>query len=227
MNILVCGMPRSGSSLLWGLIYICLKLKFNKDDVTMDLVFNYDNLPINNKHNILKIHECNNDSYKDSMKFSELRKWADLVIITKRDIRTCYNSLIKKKLKSNKNSFKYFDDKSKQIKNIKFNENTKEICNFITYNCFKKWKDKTKIDYEFIYENYINNQDQEITNLKNLFDIKNISNEEIIKNFNNLKNKWINNTNHITSSNYKNYSELKNETINILEKNFNDFCYLK
>ena len=39
MNILICGMPRSGSSLLWGLIYICLKLKFNKDDVIMDLVF--------------------------------------------------------------------------------------------------------------------------------------------------------------------------------------------
>ncbi len=30
MNILICGMPRSGSSMLWGLIYIILKLKYKK-----------------------------------------------------------------------------------------------------------------------------------------------------------------------------------------------------
>lgn len=226
MNILICGMPRSGSSLLWGLIYICLKLKFNKDDVIMDLVFNYNSLPSNNKHYVLKIHECNDDSYKNSMKFKELRKWADLIIITKRDIRACYNSLIKKKLKANKSHFKYFDDTSNKISSLKFDGKTEEICSFITYNCFNKWKDRTEIDYEFVYENYMNNQNKEISNLKNLLGIQNISNEEIIKNFDNLKNTWVNNTNHMTSSNYVDFLDLEKEMINKIEKDFNDFCYL-
>ena len=45
-------------------------------------------------------------------------------------------------------------------------------------------------------------------------------------NFDNLKNKWVNNTNHMTSSNYVNFLDLEKEIINEIEKDFNDFCYL-
>ena len=162
---------------------------------------------------------------KKSMRIEELRNWADLIIITRRDIRTCYSSLIKKKKRSNKDYFKYYDDKSKQIKTIKFKNNTKEICNFIIYNCFKKWEEKTKIDYCFVYENYIKNINQEINNLKKILNANNINNEEIINNFNNLKNKWINNKNHVTSQNPSDYSFLDNETLKILDQNFNDFFH--
>lgn len=220
MRVLICGMPRSGSSLLWGIVLTILNLKDPK--YKLGLVCDYKNESLPNNNIILKIHECNYNSKLKSMNSLELRKWADIIIVTKRDIRCSLSSLIRKKKKKGKNNFKFFNDKLSiiQYKNLTNIYHLDFICNFITKKCYEDWIELS--DFIFIYEDYMINKNLIVNQLKKILKCEDINNNIIFSELSKINNKWINNKNHITSNiiNYKDYSNLDNDILEIIDNKY-------
>lgn len=214
-------MPRSSSSFIWGIVSVILNIKYNGIyKLALAADFKHKSLPNNV---ILKIHECNLKTNYDCLNANKLRQWADLIILTKRDIRCCLASIIRKKQKKNKNTFKYFDDnyENTNVKNINNINDQDFICNFFVKNCYEYWK--PFYDFEFIYEEYMENKDSIINKIKKLLNCNDILNETIFFELNKLSNKWINNKNHITSSNYKDFKILTKDILQIIDLKYNDY----
>ena len=83
MNILVAGIPRSGSLRIFNIVRVGLEQLFPKHEIN----FGYENNFVEKsekKFNILKVHSCDDG----------LRDWADVIFTTKRDLRDILASSI-------------------------------------------------------------------------------------------------------------------------------------
>lgn len=221
MRILVCGMPRSGSTVCCTLLNNIFKINgMNSELVYIHNVKNIDHLYkiSQNKNIVLKIHEFNEPIKFKSEKYIAINliKWADIVVLTNRSLKYSVASMIRKKIKANKKIIKCSLDQKMIYYNIDQEQDLINYSKFIVNNCYKKWI--YYHDYIFYYEEYILNTDKVLDNLKSLIsktninykNIINLSNLEILDSLNNLNNvEQINNEKHITSKKYDDYLILK------------------
>ena len=96
MKILICGMPRTGSTVLWSIVNIILNIKYSKHQ--KDFAWNFKStLPKENY--VLKIHEYFENHDNKCIIGKNLAEWADIIISTNRNFEDIVKSIIIKKKK--------------------------------------------------------------------------------------------------------------------------------
>lgn len=183
-NILVVGMPQSGSTALFNIITKCLELNNLKYESYLygqkkkDRVVNKKFLSNYYSENIILVKEHHYSEF--------LEQWADTIFLTKRDIR---DSIASRRRRGKD----LFSKGKRQVNEHQYDENSffgfKQWCNYLTFDCFQCW---TNVDYVFDYEHYVNNKTEvvkEIINTLNLkktnfYDILKYANTGMINNYN-------------------------------------------
>jgi len=137
MNILIAGMGRSGSTVLYNIIRELLLMNEKNVYCALDGKYSHDK---EQPFNLVKTHY--------DIKFKD---WSDIIITTKRDIRDVISS------------FKQY--------NSSYNKGGAKQWTNAFLNWYNLWEFDS--DYEFIYEDFINDEEKIINDLSNLIGIKN------------------------------------------------------
>lgn len=95
-----------------------------------------------------------------------LEQWADIIFLTKRDIR---DSIASRRRRGKA----LFSKGKRQVGQHQYKENTffgfKQWCNYLTFDCFQCW---TNVDYVFDYEHYVKNKTEVVQDLTNILKLK-------------------------------------------------------
>lgn len=143
MNILVAGIPRSGSLRIFNIVRLGLEQLYSRNEINFGYENKFFDMP-SKKHQLLKIHSCS-DNWRD---------WADIVFTTKRDLRDILASSI---------DFGMIDKRflSEERINLFLSDIVEK---------YKYWKQYT--DLEVIYENYDENKMQILTRIFEICKLK-------------------------------------------------------
>ena len=221
-KILIAGMPQSGSTAIFNLVTTILKLN------------NYKYLSFLHGHKTFR--RTASLKFLKSLKTSKiilckehhfdknLMKWADIIIIVKRDIRESV-------LSRRKRGKPLFSLGKRNLGLHQYDENTyegfKEWCSYLVKDCFEKWG---KVDVVFDHKNLLVDIDEIVKKLILILKQEDTKVDKVIKEFNNLDpskdtDDFLS-TSKITSKNNnysKNFSLLSKKEQVFIEKNFIDF----
>lgn len=159
MNILVSGIPRSGSTRLYNIIRLILLQKNSWNDLYCCWHDHFD-LQKQRKHNIIKLH------YFDQ-KFCD---WADFIFTTKRDLRDVAAS----SLEFNQHRGRVSDNEV--------------LLTFLhaVMTMYELWKEYS--DYEVIYEQIPKFGLRDIMNLTEILEIENVNYGHVMSGLEDIKN---------------------------------------
>lgn len=202
MNILIAGIPRSGSLRLFNMVRVGLEQLFPKSEIN----FGYEEKFVDDpdKHfNILKVH-----NYSD-----EKKDWADVIFTTKRDLRDILASSIDFKLLN----MKFLSEEA--IKNFLGDVISK----------YDAWKQYTDLEVE--YESFDENKKQVVQRVFNLLKLR-VDVEEVLERLEFIKqNQGVKgkaaeyiSPNHVSKKTNLSYDKrLDEETLETVQENFGDW----
>ena len=171
-NILVVGMPQSGSSALFNIIIKTLELNNLKYESYLYGPKKKDRVA--NKKFLLNYYSENTIIVKEHHYSEFLEQWADIIFLTKRDIRDS--------IASRRRRGKGLFSKGKRlVKEHQYDENTffgfKQWCNYLTFDCFQCW---TNADFIFDYEHYVNNKTEVVKDLISILKLSKTKSSDIL-----------------------------------------------
>ncbi len=147
LKIVVAGMPQSGSTFIYNLLSDILdsySINFNC------YLFGHKNYrKVVNSDYLIKRELKSNILIKEHHYEPFLKSWADIIILTKRDIR---DSIASRRRRKKVLISKAYKAKNKHNYDPTSFEGFKEWCKYITKDCIEDWG---KVDYLFDYESQI------------------------------------------------------------------------
>ena len=160
MKIVVAGMPQSGSTALFNIITSILKLQNKKyhsflyGPKAYNQVIDQHVLSRLQTNDVIIIKEHHHDPF--------LKEWADLLLISKRDIR---DSIASRRRRNKALFSKGKRAAGKHQYNPSTLEGFKRWCHYLTDDCYMQW---LPANFEFCYEQYVINREATVHTIMTL-----------------------------------------------------------
>ena len=172
-NILVVGMPQSGSTALLNIIAKILE--------TNNLRYETYLYGVKKKNRVVNKNFLSTYFTKDIIIIKDhhysqfLEQWADIIFLTKRDIR---DSIASRRRRGKG----LFSKGKRHLKEHQYEENSffgfKQWCNYLTFDCYQCW---SNVDYIFDYENYVKDKTQVVNDVISILRLNKTKISDILK----------------------------------------------